>query len=158
MERYYNRPSRFRQRVYDPVVRLFIERIGWYRLRGDTVRVLVVRGRRTGRWYRHPVGVCSTGGQRYLVSFYGESEWARNLRAGSEAKLHARHETEPIRGTELANEEKLAFMRFLVGRYPTIVRVWWKVNARRLTEEELRLLVDRYPVFRVDRARPATGR
>jgi F420H(2)-dependent quinone reductase len=149
IKRYYQRPSWFRLRLYDPLIRLVIQRIGFYRFRGDTVRVLAVRGRRTGRWHHHPVGVCSSGGARHLVSFYGDSEWARNLRAGSEAKLQARKQEEPIRVAELAGDDKVSFMRFLVRRYPLIVRVWWKVNARRLTEDQLLLLVDRYPVFRI---------
>jgi deazaflavin-dependent oxidoreductase (nitroreductase family) len=148
-KRYYNQPSRMRIRVYDPLIRQIVQRFGWFQVRGGTLRVLAVRGRHTNRWYHHPVGVCTVDGQRYVISFYGDSQWARNLRAGAEAALHAHGRVEPIRATELAGGDKRAFMELLVRRYPTIVRVWWKVRAPNLTADEMGLLIDRYPVFRV---------
>jgi deazaflavin-dependent oxidoreductase (nitroreductase family) len=151
-KRYYNQPSRVRIRVYDPLIRGIVQRFGWFQVRGGTLRVLAVRGRRTNRWYHHPVGVCTVDGQRYVISFYGDSQWARNLRAGAEAALHARGRVEPIRATELAGGDKRAFMELLVRRYPAIIRVWWKVRAPELTADEIDLLIDRYPVFRVARA------
>jgi deazaflavin-dependent oxidoreductase (nitroreductase family) len=151
-KRYYNQPSRMRIRVYDPLIRQIVQRFGWFQVRGGTLRVLAVRGRHTNRWYHHPVGVCTVDGQRYVISFYGDSQWARNLRAGAEAALHAHGRVEPIRATELAGGDKRAFMELLVRRYPAIIRVWWKVRAPELTADEIDLLIDRYPVFRVARA------
>jgi len=149
-QRYYNRPSRFRSRVYDPAVRAIIMHTPWSGFsRRDSVRVLAVRGRKTGRLYLHPVGVCSYNGDRHLISFYGESQWARNLRAGSTAELRDRKHTEQIKAVELADAEKLAFLAFLLDRYPMIIRIWWKVNARRVTPAEIDMLAGRYPVFRI---------
>jgi deazaflavin-dependent oxidoreductase (nitroreductase family) len=148
-KRYYNRPSRVRIRVYDPLIRRIVQRFGWFQVRGGTLRVLAVRGRRSNRWYHHPVGVCTVDGQRYVISFYGDSQWARNLRAGAEAALHARGRAEPVRAFELAGGDKRAFMEMLVRRYPAIVRVWWKVSAPELTADEMNLLIARYPVFRI---------
>jgi deazaflavin-dependent oxidoreductase (nitroreductase family) len=152
-QRYYNRPSRFRRDVYDPLVRAIVMHTWWSGFsRQDSVRVLAVRGRRTGRLYLHPVGVCSYQGEKHLVSFYGESEWARNLRAGAEAELRDRKHTEQIKAVELADAEKLEFLRFLLDRYPMIIRIWWKVKARQVTTSELNILASRYPVFRVTTA------
>lgn len=149
-QRYYNRPTGLRRRVYDPVVRAIIMHTWWSGFsRRDSVRVLAVHGRKTGRLYLHPVGVCSYQDGRYLVSFYGDSEWARNLRAGTEAELRNRKHAQPIKGAELNGVEKIEFLRFLLDRYPVVIRVWWKVNAKHATSAQLNMLADRYPVFRV---------
>jgi hypothetical protein len=151
---YYKRPTRLRRRVYDPFMRMLIKRFGFTgildRRGGDTVQVLSVRGRRTGRWYHHPVGVCARDGGRHLVGFYGQTEWARNLRAGSEARLGNRKTVQPIRAIELDGEEKTEFMRWLVGRYRFFARAWLKVNPKRFTDEDLNRLLRDHPVFRVE--------
>lgn len=149
-QRYYNRPTGFRRRVYDPLVRAVVMHTWWSGFsRRDSVRVLAVHGRKTGRLYLHPVGVCSYQGEKYLISFYGESEWARNLRAGTEAELRDRKSALPIKGIELQDAEKLDFLKYLLARYPMIIRIWWKINAKRATPAQLTTLADRYPVFRV---------
>lgn len=147
---YYNRPSRFRTRVYDPTVRAIIMHTPWSGFsRRDTVRVLAVRGRKTGRLYLHPVGVCSYKGDKHLISFYGESQWARNLRAGAAAELRDRKRAEQIKAVELTDAEKLEFLAFLLGQYPMIIRIWWKVKARQVTPAQMNMLAARYPVFRL---------
>jgi deazaflavin-dependent oxidoreductase (nitroreductase family) len=152
--RFYKRPTVFRRRVYDPFVRLLIRRLGFVRLldwRGkDSVQLLSVRGRRTGKWHQRPVGVCVHNDNRHLVGFYGYSDWAMNLKAGSEATLESRGTVQPIRAVELAGGEKVEFLRWLVGRYRFFARAWLKVNPRRLTDEDLMRLVRNHPVFRVE--------
>jgi deazaflavin-dependent oxidoreductase (nitroreductase family) len=151
---FYKRPTLLRRRVYDPLIRLLIERLGFQGIldRGgsDTVQVLRVRGRRSGRWYHHPVGVCVYDGDRHVVGFYGQTEWARNLRAGSEATLQIRDRVDPIRAVELRGTEKAEFMRWLVGRYRFIARAWLKVNSRHFTDDDLGRLMRDHPVFRVE--------
>jgi len=155
---FYKRPTRLRRHVYDPLMRFLIERFGFTgildRRGSDTVQVLSVVGRRSGRWYHHPVGVCVRGGGRHLVGFYGQTEWARNLRAGSEAKLGSRNAVQPIRAIELDGDEKAEFMRWLVGRYRFFARAWLKVNPKRFTDDDLRRLTRDHPVFRVEAREP----
>jgi hypothetical protein len=150
---FYKRPTVFRRRVYDPLMRLLILRFGFGgildRNGADTVQVLCVRGRRTGAWHRRPVGVGVYHGERHLVGFYGQTEWARNLRAGSEARLQTRKRVEPVTASEILGEEKADFMRNLVARYHFFARAWLKVNPKRLTAADLDRLVADYPVFRV---------
>lgn len=156
--RFYKRPTAFRRRVYDPAMRWLILRFGFggFMDRGglDSVQVLAVRGRRSGRWYEHPVGISLSNGYRHVVGFYGHTEWSRNLRAGSEAELRTKGRTVPVRAVELAGEEKRVFMRDLVAHYPFFARVWLKVNPKRMTDEDLARLLADYPVFRIDE-RPA---
>ena len=157
--RFYKRPTAFRRRVYDPLMRSLILRFGFGgfmdRTRVDSVQVLAVRGRRSGRWYERPVGVGVVDGERHIVGFYGQTEWARNLRAGSEAELRTRGRAVPIRAVELTGDGKAAFMRGLVARYRLFARVWLKVSPKRMSDQDLRRLVTNYPVFRIeDRATP----
>lgn len=152
--RFYKRPTVFRRRVYDPFVTVLIRRFRFVRLldRGglDTVQLLSVRGRRSGRWHRKPVGVCVRNGARHLVGFYGYSDWALNLRSGSEATLESRGTALPIRAIELDGAEKADFVRWLVRRYRFFARAWLKVNPNRLTARDLERLLRDHPVFLVE--------
>lgn len=52
---------------------------------------LEVRGRRSGRATRFPIGLAHVGDQWYAVSMLGECNWTRNVRAaGGDAVLHGR--------------------------------------------------------------------
>jgi hypothetical protein len=149
-QHFYKRPTLVRLRMYDPLVKAVVMHTWWSGFsRRDSVQVLAVRGRKTGRLYLHPVGICSYLGEKYIISFYGDSQWARNLRAGMDAELRDRKSARPIKGIELAGEEKLEFLRFLLDQYPMIIRVWWKLSAKRATSADLDMLADRYPIFRV---------
>ncbi|GAA1027942.1 hypothetical protein GCM10009557_11170 [Virgisporangium ochraceum] len=153
--RFYKRPTAFRRRVYDPVMRWLILRFGFGGIidrRGglDTVQVLAVRGRRSGRWYERPVGISVFNGTRHVVGFYGHTEWARNLRAGSEAEVRAKSRAVPVRAVELAGDEKALFMRDLVNRYRFFARAWLKVRPTRMTDGDLDRLLSDYPVFRLE--------
>src|SRR5438876_2476008 len=105
-ERSYRRPSRLRVHFFDPLARFMIGRglaPGGNSQDGSGMRVLEVRGRKTGRWYQRPVVVGAVDGRRYIVSLWGESQWARNLRANAAAKLRVGSRIEPIEGHELKN-------------------------------------------------------
>ena len=91
----------------------------------------------------------SRADERYIISFYGDSEWARNLRSEGQAELRDRTSAVPFTGVELSGDEKLEFLQFLLERYPMIIRVWWKLNPRKATDEDLEVLAERYPIFRV---------
>lgn len=149
-QRYYNRPTGIRRRVYDPLIRAIIMHTPWTGFSSkDSVRVLAIRGRKTGRLYLHPVGICAYQNEKYIISFYGHSEWSRNMRAGTEAELRDRKTSQAIKGRELAGSEKTEFLRYLLTSYPLVVRVWWKVNAKRVTSAQLDMLAERYPVFHI---------
>jgi hypothetical protein len=84
IERGYRRPTWVRVHFWNPLARFMIRRglaPGGKSADGSGLRVLEVRGRKTGRLYQHPVAVAAVAGQRYIVSLWGESQWARNLRA-----------------------------------------------------------------------------
>jgi deazaflavin-dependent oxidoreductase (nitroreductase family) len=72
----------------------------------DGVRELEVRGRRTGKLRRVPVKVLEVGGERYVVSLYGRSGWAENLRVSPTARLRFGRHVEDVVATELADADK----------------------------------------------------
>jgi deazaflavin-dependent oxidoreductase (nitroreductase family) len=49
--------------------------------------ILAVRGRSSGTWRTTPVNVLELDGVSYLVASWGETQWARNLRAAGGGEL-----------------------------------------------------------------------
>jgi deazaflavin-dependent oxidoreductase (nitroreductase family) len=52
-----------------------------------SMALLTVRGRKSGRTYSIPVQPIDEGGQVWVVSPYGETNWVRNVRAAGKATL-----------------------------------------------------------------------
>jgi deazaflavin-dependent oxidoreductase (nitroreductase family) len=95
-------------------------------LRPGLVQRLTVRGRRTGRPQTVPVAVLEHGGDRYLVSYRGESDWVRNIRAAGRGVLKTRGSSEEISVSEVPVDDRpalLAVYRERYGRMPTVSSV-----------------------------------
>lgn len=95
-------------------------------LRPSIVSRLTVPGRRTGRSQTVPVAVLEHAGERYLVSYRGESDWARNIRASGQAVLKARRQSEEIHVAEVPAGERaplLEVYRERFGSMPTVSSV-----------------------------------
>jgi deazaflavin-dependent oxidoreductase (nitroreductase family) len=73
--------------------------------------LLTVRGRKSGLPRSTPVTLCEYGGRRGLISPFGETDWARNLRAAGRATISFRRKTEEVAAVELAAPEAAAFIR-----------------------------------------------
>jgi deazaflavin-dependent oxidoreductase (nitroreductase family) len=108
---------------------------------------LSVRGRRSGRWHTTPVAVLDHDGKRYLVSYRGASDWARNLEASHSGRLAQRGRVEEIDVAEVPVPERdqlLDVYRDRYGRMPTVGSVL----------DALPEPAD-HPVFRIIASRPA---
>jgi deazaflavin-dependent oxidoreductase (nitroreductase family) len=153
-EHSYRRPAWSRVHFWDPLSRFMIRRglaPGGNSKDGSGMRVLTVRGRKTGRWYERPVAVAVVDGHRHIVSLWGESQWARNLRAGAGAKLRLGSRIEPIEAHELEDGDgKAALMLAISRQYPYFARGYFKVDPKQVTLEQARALAARYPVFRIE--------
>jgi deazaflavin-dependent oxidoreductase (nitroreductase family) len=117
--------------------------------RPSLISKLSVRGRRTGRWHTVPVAVLEHTGERYLVSYRGESDWARNLRASRHGRLRRRGQIEEIDVVEVSADEcapLLDVYRDRYGKMPTVGAV-------------LRDLPDPadHPIFRITDSSPRDG-
>ncbi len=115
--------------------------------RPSLVLKLSVRGRRSGRWHTTPVAVLDHGGERYLISYRGASDWARNLEASHTARLARRGDVEEIEVADVPVAERgelLDAYRDRYGKMPTVGSV-------------LDALPDPadHPTFRITASRPA---
>jgi deazaflavin-dependent oxidoreductase (nitroreductase family) len=87
------------------------------------VSKLSVRGRHTRRWHTVPVSVLYDGDDRYLVSYRGESDWAKNLRAAETGRLETGNLTEVIEAKEVPVEDRPRLLEAYSQRFgnmPTV--------------------------------------
>jgi deazaflavin-dependent oxidoreductase (nitroreductase family) len=68
--------------------------------------VLEVPGRRTGTPHHVTLVPWQIDGTRYLLSFYGATEWVRNLRAAGGGTLRQKGRTETFRAIEVDGDER----------------------------------------------------
>jgi deazaflavin-dependent oxidoreductase (nitroreductase family) len=84
---------------------------------------LTVAGRVSGKPRSVPVVVLEHNSERYLVSYRGESEWVRNLRAAQVATLTRRKRTEAVHVIEVPVAERGELLEIYRARYikmPTV--------------------------------------
>ncbi len=142
--------------VVNPLFRLLVLRFGLgSRGEQDAMRILRVRGRKSGRLYDVPVRIAVFDGQRYILSMLGDSQWVRNLRAGGAAELAVGKQVELIHAHEIQGAEKIAFMRWYCAHpeYALRARYALRVNPENLTQAEFERLAGLYPVFRLEPVR-----
>jgi deazaflavin-dependent oxidoreductase (nitroreductase family) len=141
-------PGWFTKNVFNRVV------AGLTRLGASVMgsRVLEVRGRSSGVPRRTPVNLLEFEGERYLVAPRGDTQWARNLRAAGEGRLLVGRRSEPFRATELADEDKPPLLRAYLKRWGMEVGVFFDGVGAGASEEELRRIAPRHPVFRLSLA------
>jgi deazaflavin-dependent oxidoreductase (nitroreductase family) len=114
--------------------------------RRSLISKLSVPGRRTGRWHTTPLVVMEYEGERYIISYRGESDWARNLRASRSGRLRKRGRVEQITVVEVPVAERTPLLDAYRDRYgtlPTVARV-----LRALPEPA------DHPTFRIGASKP----
>ena len=110
---------------------------------------LSVRGRRSGQWHTTPVAVLEHDGERYLVSYRGASDWARNLEASHTARLTQHGRVEEIEVADVPVSERAELLdvyRDRYGKMPTVGSVLDKLPD-----------APDHPTFRIIASRPASG-
>jgi deazaflavin-dependent oxidoreductase (nitroreductase family) len=112
-------------------------------------RVLGVRGRKSGEMRTTPVNLLTVDGQRYLVAPRGITQWVRNIRVAGEAELRLGRRVETIRVEELTDDEKPAILRPYLRRWKFEVGVFFDGVDASASDEELRRIGPKHPVFRV---------
>ena len=103
-------PSAFTRQVINPLVS---------KLHTGGVVTLTVTGRRSGQPRRVPVIPVTIDDKRYLVSPYGETDWARNLRTAGQGHLRGRGTAETFHAKEIPVQERagvIAAYRKIAGR------------------------------------------
>src|SRR5881628_2247316 len=77
--------------------------------------LITVSGRKTGLPRTTPVTICEYGGRRGFISPFGETNWARNLRAAGVATIRFGHKREEIRAVELNLNESVRFIKEVIA-------------------------------------------
>jgi glyoxylase-like metal-dependent hydrolase (beta-lactamase superfamily II) len=129
------------------------------------VVVLEVPGRRSGVIRRTTLVRVAVGGEHFLVSLAGESEWVRNVRAAGGRAVVGRRERHAVSLVEVPPAERPAVIRAYLLRAGR--RAASTAAAREAhyyfglssdpSAEELRRAVEHYPVFRIVEAGTAGG-
>ncbi|MEX0666414.1 MAG: nitroreductase family deazaflavin-dependent oxidoreductase [Acidimicrobiia bacterium] len=103
------------------------------------VPTLSVVGRRSGKPQLLPVNVLELGGERYLMSARGESEWVQNLRAAGGGEIRRRRKRQRFTATEVPAAERPP----IIAAY----RAKWDGEVKRFFEQ----LPDpaQHPVFKI---------
>ncbi|MFE5796482.1 nitroreductase family deazaflavin-dependent oxidoreductase [Streptomyces sp. NPDC056503] len=129
--------------------------VAWLTRRGLSVwgsRVLAVRGRKSGAWRTTPVNVLTLDGERYLVAPRGHVQWTRNMRAVGGGELHLGKHVEPFTSTEVGDDAKVAVLRAYLKRWKAEVGVFFGGVGPDSTDDELRAIAHKHPVFRITSA------
>ena len=108
---------------------------------------LEVRGRRTGRVTRFPVGMADVGGQWYVVSMLGECNWVQNVRAAGGRATLRRRRVRPVMLVEMPVENRAPAIKRYVMRVPG-GRPHIPVD-RHEPVEAFEAIASNYPVFQV---------
>lgn len=133
---------RFINRIMRGMIRLGIAPQGYY--------LLTVRGRKSGKLYSTPVSLIEEGGQRWLVSPYGQVSWVHNVRAAGEVALSRKGQSETMPVVELDPEESAPVLKQFIAK-EAITQPYFDVKP----DSPLEAFVEeapRHPVFLIQDA------
>ncbi len=142
---HYRSPGWFTRNVFNRSV-AFLTRHGVSVLGS---RVLAVKGRTSGVWRTTPVNLLEFDAHRYLVSPRGEGQWVRNLRVAGGGELRLGKRVEAFRAHELDDDDKVAVLRAYLKRWNFEVGVFFEGVGSNSSDEQLRAIAPRHPVFEV---------
>jgi deazaflavin-dependent oxidoreductase (nitroreductase family) len=110
------------------------------------MRVLEVRGRKSGKLYSLPVDLLSDGGKLYLVAPRGYTEWVRNAEVAREVTLRRGGRAERYRLRALPDAEKPPILKAYLDGFRREVQRYFPVPAGS-PPEALVPHAPRYPAF-----------
>lgn len=79
--------------------------------------LLTVRGRTSGLDRSTPVAVVSIGDRRWVLATFGDTNWARNLRAAGKGTVTVNRRADAVAARELSATEAEAFYRDTLAPY-----------------------------------------
>ncbi|MBI3784215.1 MAG: nitroreductase family deazaflavin-dependent oxidoreductase [Deltaproteobacteria bacterium] len=136
------------------VERFFNAAIGWLVGRGlgpAHMRVLEVRGRKSGKLYTLPVDLLQRDAKVFLVAPRGYTQWVRNAQAAGEVTLRRGKQRQCYRLRQLSAAEKAPILKAYLDDFRREVQRFFPVPAGSPVEA-LAPLCDRYPAFELLRA------
>jgi deazaflavin-dependent oxidoreductase (nitroreductase family) len=110
------------------------------------MRLLEVRGRKSGKTFTTPVNILEFNGKRWLVAARGETAWARNARAAGHVVLRRGSRAESLMVRELAGADKPEVIKAFLDRFASQVQRFFDVPAGS-PADAFRATAQRTPVF-----------
>src|SRR5262245_64369227 len=141
----FERPTRFEQALNRAIGALVRLGIGL-----PHMRVLEVRGRKTGKLYALPVDVLTEDGRLFLVAPRGYTQWVRNAEASGEVTLRRGKSVERYRLRALTNAEKPPILKAYLDRFRREVQRYFPIRAGS-PAEQFASLASRYPAYELVR-------
>ena len=112
------------------------------------MRVLDVRGRKTGRVISTPVNILAVDGVDYLVAPRGVTHWVRNARVSGRVSLRRGRDRHTYRLEELPPEARPSILKAYLTTYAREVQQYFTVkDGSELAA--FRAIADKHPVFRL---------
>jgi deazaflavin-dependent oxidoreductase (nitroreductase family) len=114
------------------------------------MRVLEVRGRKSGRLYRLPVDLLPQDGRLYLVAPRGRAAWVRNAEASGSVVLRRGRSAGTYRLRALSDAEKPPILKAYLDRFRREVQRFFPMPAGSAVQE-FAPVAARYPAFELTR-------
>ena len=136
------------------VERIFNALIGALVRRGigkPKMRVLEVRGRKSGKLYSLPVDLLELSGKLYLVAPRGETQWVRNAQAAGSVVLRRGRDSATYRLRALAGAEKPAVVKAYLVEFQGEVRRFFTVPPG-APLEAFAGIASKHPAFELTKA------
>jgi deazaflavin-dependent oxidoreductase (nitroreductase family) len=114
------------------------------------MRLLTVRGRKSGLPRTTPVSLIEHQGRRWLVAPYGEVAWVRNVRAAGELELRRAGTAERWLAREAAAEEAVPVLRSYLRQLRLVVGSYFDVTPAS-PDAAFAAEAPRHPVFLLTR-------
>ena len=132
-----------------PVEKIFNRAMGWFvsiGLAPSYMRLLEVRGRKSGKLYTTPVDLLKLNGKTYLVAPRGRTQWVRNAEAAGEVTLKRGRTRQSFRLRTLNDAEKLPVLKAYLDSFKSEVQRYFPIPAGS-PAEAFRELAASYPAF-----------
>ncbi|MFI5685352.1 nitroreductase/quinone reductase family protein [Streptomyces sp. NPDC051636] len=126
--------------------------VGWLARHGLSIAgtaEMSVRGRKSGKMQQIPVNPHTYGGEQYLVSARGHSQWVRNMRVAGGGELRVGHKVREFTTVELPDAEKLPILRTYLEKWGWEVNQYFKGVTAKSSDEEIIAAAADHPVFRI---------
>jgi deazaflavin-dependent oxidoreductase (nitroreductase family) len=93
------------------------------------MRLLEVRGRKSGKTFTTPINLLDFNGRRWLIAARGETAWARNARAAGHVVLRRGSRAESLMVREVADADKPEIIKAFLDRFKSQVQRFFDVPA-----------------------------
>ncbi len=110
------------------------------------MRLLQVRGRKSGRIFTTPVNLIVLDGRRYLVAARGDTAWSRNARVSGEVTLKRGANLDRCRVVAIPDADKPPILKAFLDAYASQVQRFFPVKAGS-PAEAFREMAPQAPVF-----------